>query len=437
MPPEMPNASTVADGAGIQDLNDLAGELVEQSSKSLDDSVQADTELESAEFSNEPIERFIAEFYQASPVKRKRSTKVEVERRRSSLYEIVGGMKPMTVRQVFYQATVRGVVEKSEAGYTKVQTDLVHMRRSGDLPYSWLADNTRWQRKPNTFNSIKDALEDTARFYRKALWTDVAAYAEVWLEKDALAGVILPITSQYDVPLMVARGYASLSFLHSAAECLSELSVPAYIYHLGDFDPSGVNAGEKIEETLRELAPDAEIHFERIAVNHRQIAAWNLPTRPTKKSDTRSKNFGDISVELDAIEPDQLRGLVLHAIERHLPRREFEVLRAAEESERELLRAFVGKLDDVGDVRSSSPPTATIPAEAVANPSTVEPADTGVVASMTSDDLWQVGAACFHSVFGNGDVVEVDGNKLTIFFHSVGTKRVVDSFVSAGHREGA
>jgi hypothetical protein len=50
---------------------------------------------------------------------------------------------------------------------------------------------------------------------------------------------------------MVARGYASLSFLHSAAEHISSLDVPVYIYHLGDFDPSGVNAGEKIEETLR------------------------------------------------------------------------------------------------------------------------------------------------------------------------------------------
>ena len=110
----------------------------------------------------------------------------------------------------------------------------------------------------------------------------------------------------YDVPLMVARGYASLSFLHSAAEYINDLEVPAYIYHLGDFDPSGVNAGEKIEETLREMAPDAEIHFERIAVTPEQIGEWDLPTRPTKATDTRSKGFGDISVELDAIEPDQL-----------------------------------------------------------------------------------------------------------------------------------
>jgi hypothetical protein len=284
------------------------------------------------------------EVYQASHIKRPRATKVEVEHRREQLYKIVKAMKPMTVRQVFYQATVRGVVEKSEAGYNRVQTDLVQMRRSGFLSYSWLADNTRWQRKPETFSSIEQALEETAHFYRKALWDDVDAYAEVWLEKDALAGVIYPITSKYDVPLMVARGYASLSFLHSAAEHINSLEVPAYIYHLGDFDPSGVNAGEKIEETLRELAPDAEIIFERLGVTREQIADWVLPSRPTKTSDTRAKGFGDISVELDAIEPSLLRGIIQDAIERHLPPEQFNILKVAEQSEREIITKLVGGL---------------------------------------------------------------------------------------------
>jgi hypothetical protein len=253
-------------------------------------------------------------------------------------------MKPMTVRQVFYQATVLGIVEKSEAGYTKVQTDLVKMRRAGELPYDWLADNTRWQRKPRTFESIEEALEQTAMFYRKALWADADSYVEIWLEKDALAGVIYPITSMYDVPLMVACGYASLSFLHTAADYINDLEVPAYIYHLGDFDPSGVNAGEKIEQTLRELAGDAHIYFERIAVTPEQIAAWDLPTRPTKASDTRAKNFGEISVELDAIEPNRLRELVQETIEQHLPADQFEKLKAAEESEREIISRLVGEI---------------------------------------------------------------------------------------------
>jgi hypothetical protein len=292
------------------------------------------------------------EFYQTSPIKRRRSTRVEVEARREVLLNIIEASRPMTVRQVFYQATVRGLVEKVESGYAKVQNDLTLMRRAGTLPYDWLADNTRWQRKPLTFNSVEHALAETAKFYRKALWADADCYVEIWLEKDALAGVIYPVTSLYDVPLMVARGYASPSFLHTAAEYINGLDVPAYIYHLGDFDPSGVNAGEKIEETVRKLAPDADIYFERIAVTEEQLANWNLPTRPTKQSDTRSKDFGDISVELDAIEPNDLRALVQQTIEQHLPQEQFEVLKAAEESEREIIGRLVGKISTRNERRS-------------------------------------------------------------------------------------
>jgi hypothetical protein len=91
---------------------------------------------------------------------------------------------------------------------------------------------------------------------------------------------------------MVARGYASLSFLHGAADYINSLDVPAYIYHLGDFDPSGVNAGEKIEQTLKELAPDAKIHFQRIGVTSSRSPNGGLSDRPTKTTDSRSKGFG-------------------------------------------------------------------------------------------------------------------------------------------------
>jgi hypothetical protein len=280
--------------------------------------------------------------YQASPIKRHRATKADMQARHSALWKIVTAMKPMTVRQVYYQATVRNIVEKTEAGYNKVQNDLVQMRKSGALPYVWLADNTRWQRKPNTFDSVEQALQETAQFYRKSLWNDADCYVEIWLEKDALAGVIYPVTDVYDVPLMVARGYASLSFLHGAAEYIGSLDVPTYIYHFGDFDPSGVNAGEKIEQSLREMAPEAEIHFQRVAVTPEQIDQWNLPTRPTKTSDSRSKGFGDISVELDAISPEDLRELVQIVIEQHLPKRQLEILKVAEASEREIIKRLVG-----------------------------------------------------------------------------------------------
>jgi hypothetical protein len=92
--------------------------------------------------------------YPASQIKRSRASKSQMEARRAALFKIVQAMKPMTVRQVFYQATVAGVIDKTEGGYSKVQIDLVTMRRDGELPYAWLADNTRWQRKPLTFTAI-------------------------------------------------------------------------------------------------------------------------------------------------------------------------------------------------------------------------------------------------------------------------------------------
>lgn len=275
-------------------------------------------------------------------INRLRASRKEMDERHEALLAIAATMQPMTVRQVFYQATLRGVVDKTETGYSKVQRALVDLRRSGRLAYDWIADNARWQRKPRSFRDPAEALRQTARFYRKALWAYADEYVEVWLEKDALSAVVYEVTAEFDVPLMVARGYASLSFLHEAAEAIAAEDRPTHIYHLGDFDPSGVDAANKIEETLRAFTPDAEIHFTRLAVLPHQIAQWNLPTRPTKSTNSRSKGFGDISVELDAIDARTLRQVVREAIERHLPPDRLAVLRAAEESEREFLRVWAG-----------------------------------------------------------------------------------------------
>jgi hypothetical protein len=140
---------------------------------------------------------------------------------------------------------------------------------------------------------------------------------------------------------MVARGFSSLSFLYAAAQQLEEIDVPAHIYHLGDYDPSGVAAGESIESALGEMAPNADITFERIAVTTKQIRQWRLPTRPTKKSDSRAAQFGDVSVELDAIAPDRLRAIVRQAIERHLPPTRLKKLKAQEARERRTIARLV------------------------------------------------------------------------------------------------
>lgn len=108
----------------------------------------------------------------------------------------------------------------------------------------------------------------------------------------------------------------------------------------GDWDPSGVDISRAAECGIREFAPKAEIAFERIAVTPQQIDEFGLPTRPTKKTDSRSKNFTGESVEVDAIPPAELRGLVRDRIEKHVDRRALAKTRQIEAAERETLVAI-------------------------------------------------------------------------------------------------
>ncbi|MCL4848102.1 MAG: hypothetical protein KJ066_16290 [Acidobacteria bacterium] len=264
---------------------------------------------------------------------------------RDAIFTILEAEHPATVRQVYYRLVSAGVIEKTEAEYkATVCRLLVDMREDGTLPYSWLADSTRWMRKPTTYASLADAVRLTAETYRRALWATLDTYVEVWLEKDALAGVLYDVTHEWDVPLMVTRGYPSISYMHEAAAAIRMVNKPTFIYYFGDHDPSGVDIPVQVERRLRQYAPEAEIHFERVAVTRDQIDEWDLPTRPTKATDTRAKRFDGESVEVDAIAPDELRGIARRCIRDHVDLRRLEVLEVAEASEREILSQFANTL---------------------------------------------------------------------------------------------
>ena len=82
----------------------------------------------------------------------------------------------------------------------------------------------------------------------------------------------------------------------------------------------------------------------QIAVTEQQITDWDLPTRePKRKSAADRKWPHDLACELDAIPPDLLRDLVETYINLHLPQDKLEVLKAAEESEREIIARLVGR----------------------------------------------------------------------------------------------
>jgi hypothetical protein len=286
--------------------------------------------------------------YRACPTSRARRTKADIAAIRAAIREVIENDPPMTVRQVFYQLVSRGVIEKTEEQYQGTIIRLMtEMRLDGSLPYSWVVDESRRVRITQTYNSIEDALEHTAKFYRRSALAQSDDYIEIWVEKDALAGAMWAVTSQFDVPLMVSRGMPSLTFLHGSAlaiEDAAERGKDAYIYQFGDHDPSGVLIPKSIERRLDEMCEqlgcDPPI-VERVALTRAHIAEFSLPTRPTKRDGNRhAQGFEGDSVELDALPPRVLRAMVREVIERHISPKATQALRVAEDSERELLRAW-------------------------------------------------------------------------------------------------
>lgn len=284
--------------------------------------------------------------YGARPIKRARRSRDDMGTLKIELSKVLSEIQPATLRQLYYQAVSRKLIPKTEQAYKTIGRVLVLMRRAGEIPYDWIADNTRWMRKPRTYSGLQQLLNNTAATYRRSVWDSQSAYVEIWLEKDALAGVLYPITSKYDVPLMVTRGYPSLSFLHSAAEAIKAEDKPTYLYYFGDMDPSGLDIPRKVEEGIRQMAPYVQVEFERVAVTRQQIVMFDLPTRPTKRTDSRAKTFEGESVEVDAIPPAGLRRLVRSKIESHINREALATLQIAEESERSYLENLAKRLEE-------------------------------------------------------------------------------------------
>jgi hypothetical protein len=302
-----------------------------------------------------------AEAYEASHVKRRRRTSAELHEVDQAIVEAISQDAPVTLRGVYYRVVSMGVVEKTEQGYQLVGRQLIKLRRCGAVPYSAITDGTRLMRKPASWTDLDEMLDDAQASYRRALWHDQDVEVIVLSEKDAISGVIYPVTSKWDVELGIVRGYSSLTFTHSIAETVRDNSIDGkdtVIYQLGDHDPSGLDAWRSFQEQvldlshagyetsgrlpgffdlLAQLTGAGTVHFERLAVTEAQIIGLNLPTRPTKQSDTRAKGFIGGSVEVDAIPASVLRDLVENAIVQHIDQEKLRLTRIAEQSERDVL----------------------------------------------------------------------------------------------------
>jgi hypothetical protein len=233
-----------------------------------------------------------------------------------------------------------GVIPKTEVAYHLLVRHLSRWRRDGEIPWDAFADSTSWHIHEPTFDGIEDALQRTRETYRRDLSSNQPCYVELWIEKDAIASIVADIADEFGVPVFVCRGFASLSSLYSAAQTFREASASGKkvkIFHLGDYDPSGHAAADAIERTLVEEF-DCDLDFERLAILPGQIDRLHLPTRPTKTTDTRARNWdGAACVELDAMKPADMREIVEDAITELIEPGAWEQLQKVEREERKTL----------------------------------------------------------------------------------------------------
>lgn len=251
------------------------------------------------------------------------------------------------MRGLCYQAEVAGLpgIDKTEAGYRKTQAQVLKLRRGGRLDYHAIADATRYKRKPSSFDGWENALQETARVYRKNHWAKTGLEVEIWIEKSALAGVIYPVTAEYDVPLMPTGGFTSETFAYGAVDRLRGTGSTLITYALYDFDRSGQDAAlsmqEKVERFGREYR--VAVEFNALGLTLDQVAAMGLATHRAKRNTKADQRWPHpFAAELDAIPPDDLREIVRTATEQHLPADELAILKRIEAAERQTLMAFIG-----------------------------------------------------------------------------------------------
>lgn len=221
----------------------------------------------------------------------------------------------MTLRQLYYQLVSRDIIANQQSEYAKLSTLLTEARMYGLIDWDFIEDRIRVPKKASEWGDINELVDNAISQYRRDRWIGQEYYIEVWVEKDALSGVLEPITRRYHVTLMVNRGYSSASAMHDASLRLrrkEKEGKKTIILYLGDHDPSGMDMVRDIKERLAIFQSDVEV--KRIALNMDQIDRFNPPPNPAKITDPRANKyiaeFGNTSWELDALSPRDLNDLL-------------------------------------------------------------------------------------------------------------------------------
>ena len=226
----------------------------------------------------------------------------------------------MTLRQLYYQFVSRGIIPNRIEEYNKLGNLISDARLAGEIDWLAIEDRTREALSVRHWEKPSEIVKASADSYRIDKWSEQDHYVEVWVEKDALAGVLEGICSRLDVTLFPNRGYGSSTAFWEAGQRLIEMinrGKTVHIIHLGDHDPSGIDMSRDIKARL-DLFTGSKVHVQRIALNKPQIDRYNPPPNPAKQTDSRFKTyhqqFGALSWELDALPPNVLGDLVQRAV---------------------------------------------------------------------------------------------------------------------------
>ena len=231
----------------------------------------------------------------------------------------------LTIRGLHYRLVAAGMTN-DEKHYKKVVNAMFTARWNGDLDFDDFKDHERETLGETKYDitdpvsqsdSAKRQIKLWADSYQKNRWENQPIYAEVFIEKKALQGVFERTCLENRIALNPCKGYPSLTFQYDASLRFNEAANAGkelVILYFGDYDCSGEDIPRSLSETLKKMGVD--ITVSRIALLEEQVIKWKLPPAPSKKSDSRSRNWDGLGqVELDAVEPNKIIELLQEAID--------------------------------------------------------------------------------------------------------------------------
>lgn len=226
----------------------------------------------------------------------------------------------LTLRQLYYQFVARGLMENDTRNYKRLGSVINDARLNGMVDWEAIEDRTRNLADLAHWENPGEIVKVCSEQFRVDRWENQPYRVEVWIEKEALAGVFQRVCEKLDVPYFSCRGYTSQSEMWVAAQRLlnhAEKGQEIVILHFGDHDPSGIDMSRDIQDRMRIFG--IHLDFRRLALNMDQVKKFNPPPNPAKQTDSRYAGyiaeFGGESWELDALEPRTLAALVERAVD--------------------------------------------------------------------------------------------------------------------------